>query len=167
MTITPRDGDVEWSHYRWSRKEIYNYAVQRLKLEIGGLGHTLLDHRTAFCVKGMGKKPGYHIILYESYRIDHEEIERELRKVFDDDNVDRFIRVRKVKGGTQIFFFGPEVDIDTVMECPLFIQYSYFNYGGVYRALHNWLPSRECRAHGLPDKVSESQTLRGVTIDFM
>ena len=123
------------------------------------------DHRTTFCVTGNGRTR--HIILYESYRIDHEEIERELRKVFDDDNVDRFIRVRKVKGGTQIFFFGPEVDIDTIMACPLFIQYSYFNYGGVYRALHNWLPSRECRAHGLPDKVSESQTMRGVTIDFM
>ena len=145
--------------------------MQRLKLEIGGLGHTLLDHRTAFCVKGMGKKPGYHIILYESYRIDHEEIERELRKVFDDDNVDRFIRVRKVDGGTQIFFFGPEVDIDTVMECPLFIQYSYFNYALVdnicERTLHSWLQSRDCRAYGLPDKVSESQTMRGVTIDFM
>ena len=71
----------------------------------------------------------HQFLLYEKgtwYSEDTDVIHQTCCELFGDDNVDRFVRVRSVDGGVQVFVFGPDVPIDIIMASYIFATYSYF-----------------------------------------
>lgn len=68
----------------------------------------------------------YQFLMYESFYKNVAGAEQQCRELFGDDNVDRFVRIRAVDGGVQVFVFGPNVPIDIIMASTIFTEYSYF-----------------------------------------
>lgn len=104
------------------------------------LFRNIYDHATRFYVAGLGFSYRHQFMLYEPFINESEEasVAKQLREIMGTANFERFVRVRAVPGGMQIFFFGSAVDIDAVMGSDLFIRHSYFSGAS---ALHYWYGS--------------------------
>lgn len=85
------------------------------------------DHVTRFHQAQHGKNPRRQFLLYEPYQNDLAFVATTLRSAFGDDNYNNFVHTRVVQGGMQIFIFGSEIDQDTVLCSPLFLEFSYFS----------------------------------------
>ena len=68
----------------------------------------------------------HQFLMYETVNRDVAGVEQQCRDLFGNDNVDRFVRIRAVDGGVQVFVFGPNVPIDIIMASTIFTEYSYF-----------------------------------------
>ena len=95
-------------------------------------GRNIWDHPVRFFIpfprqKKTKKEAWRHqFLLYETYYDDVAAVKQQCRELFGDDNVDRFVRIRAVDGGVQVFVFGPNVPIDIIMASTIFTEYSYF-----------------------------------------
>ena len=96
------------------------------------LGRKIWDHAVRFFIpfprqnKTQKEAWRHQFLLYETYYDDVAAVEQQCRELFGDDNVDRFVRIRAVDGGVQVFVFGPNVPIDIIMASTIFTEYSYF-----------------------------------------
>lgn len=121
-------------HTSWNAKQWKWFLTDRLTTclkRVSILSHIrdIYDHSTRFYVAGFGRSYRHQFMLYEPYiqtQPGFEAVESHLRLILGSSNFDRFVRLRLMRGGMQVFFFGPAVDIDTVMSNPIFKEHSYF-----------------------------------------
>lgn len=131
-------GDTSWTanQWKWFLADRFETCIKRSSI----INHItdIYKNSTRFYVSGYGHNYRYQFMLYEpciNTECEYNMVEAHLRKVLGKDNFDRFVRLRmfickhKERSpslGMQIFFFGPAVDINTVMQSPLFKQHSAF-----------------------------------------
>ena len=87
------------------------------------------DRPLRFFVQNAPKKDRwqYQLLFYETHNLNRSGIEAQLRNMYGDDNFEKFVRLRELAGGTQVFVFGPGVPIDIVLDNPIFVDYSHLN----------------------------------------
>lgn len=151
-------------HSKWTRKQWSTFLMARLTKHIRDplagefLARRLYDHSTRFYVEGRGGSPRHTFLLYEPYLFDEGAVATALRAVLGTHNFDRFVRLRQFEGCLQIFFFGPAVDMDSVMQSSLFVDSAYFN--------RRWSEDSLCQMPKNAPSLSDKQNCRHVSIRF-
>jgi hypothetical protein len=110
-----------------ARKETFAEACSRFQDSLTAVRPWAWDHVTRFYQARHGKNQKRQFLLYEPYQDDQEFVATKLRGAFGDDNYNKFVHTRAVEGGMQVFIFGSEIDQDTVLCSPLFLEFSYFS----------------------------------------
>lgn len=122
-------GNTNWSAKQWKWFLVNRLETCMKRPNLTNHIRNIYDHSTRYYVAGYGRSYRHQFVLYEPYaqtQPEFDAVESHLRMVLGSPNFDRFVRLRLFPSGMQVFFFGPAVDIDTVMQSALFKEHSYF-----------------------------------------